>query len=36
LISLVSSGQMPRSGAKLTPDQVTILENWVNSGAKEN
>lgn len=36
LISLVSSGQMPRSGAKLTPDQIAILENWVNSGAKDN
>jgi len=36
LINLVTSGQMPRSGAKLTPDQVTLLENWVNSGAKDN
>jgi len=36
LISLVSSGQMPKSGAKLTADQITILENWINSGAKEN
>ena len=35
LISLVSSGQMPRSGAKLSPDQVSLLQNWVNAGAAD-
>jgi mono/diheme cytochrome c family protein len=35
LISLVSSGQMPKSGAQLTQDQVTMLENWVNAGATD-
>ena len=36
LVSMVRSGQMPKVGTKLTPDQVTILENWINSGAKDN
>lgn len=35
LISYVNSGKMPKSGAKLTSDQKSLLENWVNSGATE-
>jgi mono/diheme cytochrome c family protein len=36
LISLIQSGQMPRSGAKLTSDQIKILEDWVTAGAQDN
>jgi hypothetical protein len=36
LISMVSSGKMPKKGAKLTPDQVRILTDWVNAGAQDN
>jgi len=36
LIEMVSSGLMPKSGALLTADQIATLENWVNSGAKDN
>jgi hypothetical protein len=36
LISLVKSGQMPRSGAKLTPDQIQILVDWIDAGALDN
>jgi hypothetical protein len=36
LISMVQSGQMPRSGAKLTSDQIKILEDWVAAGAQDN
>lgn len=36
LISLVTSGKMPKKGAKLNPDQVKILMDWVNAGAQDN
>jgi len=36
LISLITSGKMPKNGAKLNPDQVKILIDWVNAGAQDN
>lgn len=36
LISMVSSGKMPKRGAKLTPEQIQILKEWVNAGALDN
>ena len=36
LISLISSGKMPKRGAKLTSDQIRILTDWVNAGAQDN
>lgn len=36
LIQMVTSGKMPRQGAKLTPDQISLLRDWVNAGALDN
>ena len=36
LIHLVNQGKMPKSGGKLLPDQLMILINWVQAGAKNN
>ena len=36
LVQSVQSGKMPKRGAKLTPDQIQLLMDWVNSGAKDN
>ena len=36
LIQLVQRGDMPKSGGKLTSDQLMILINWVQAGAKNN
>jgi len=36
LISLVMSGKMPKKGAKLTPGQIKILNDWVKAGAQDN
>ena len=36
LIQLVNQGKMPKSGGKLLPDQLMILINWVQAGAKNN
>jgi hypothetical protein len=36
LIKKVSTGEMPKRGPKLTPEQVQILIDWVNAGAQEN
>jgi len=33
---MVTSGKMPKSGAKLTPDQIKILSDWVDTGAQDN
>ncbi len=36
LVQKVSSGQMPKRGPKLTPSQVQIIVDWINSGAPNN
>ena len=36
LIKLVQSGKMPKRKAPLTQDQLKLLIDWVNSGAKNN
>lgn len=36
LIQSVQSGKMPKNGPMLTPDQIQILVDWVNAGAKNN
>lgn len=35
-VTLVAEQRMPKSGPKLTPDQVQILADWVNQGALDN
>ena len=36
LVKLVTSGQMPRSGARLTPAEVQVISDWVQAGAPNN
>ena len=36
LIHLVSNGNMPKQGQKLTASQIQILTDWVNAGAPNN
>lgn len=36
LIQLTQSGKMPKRSAKLLPDQLQILIDWVNQGALDN
>ena len=36
LVNLTVEGKMPKQGAKLTPEQVEIVRNWVNQGAPNN
>ena len=36
LIQLTQSGKMPKRSAKLLPDQLQILVDWVNQGAQDN
>lgn len=36
LVQLTAEGKMPKQGAKLTPEQVAIVRNWVNQGAPNN
>jgi cytochrome c553 len=36
MVQSVQSGKMPKRGAKLTPDQIQLLLDWVNGGAKDN
>jgi mono/diheme cytochrome c family protein len=36
LIQMVQQGKMPKSGPKLLPDQLMILINWAQAGAKDN
>jgi uncharacterized membrane protein len=36
LAKMVSSGKMPKRGPKLTPDQVQLIVDWINQGAKNN
>ncbi|HWH77049.1 MAG TPA: DUF1549 domain-containing protein, partial [Candidatus Binatus sp.] len=34
LFKLVHSGEMPKRGQKLTPDQVTLIRQWIAGGAR--
>lgn len=36
LIQLVSSGQMPQRGPKLTPEQIQMIIDWILAGALNN
>lgn len=36
LILMVSSGKMPKKGAKLSKEQIQLLKDWVNAGAENN
>jgi uncharacterized membrane protein len=36
LVELVSNQKMPKRGPKLTPPQVQLITDWVNSGAPNN
>jgi len=36
LVTLVANGQMPKAGAKLTPDQVQVIADWIDQGALDN
>ncbi|MEI6289682.1 MAG: c-type cytochrome domain-containing protein [Chloroflexota bacterium] len=36
LMQSILSGKMPKRGNKLTQDQINLLLNWINSGAKNN
>lgn len=36
IMRVIREGEMPKKGKKLTPGEVTILENWIRSGAKSS
>lgn len=36
LVQLVADGDMPKRGPKLTPDQVQLIQTWINEGALDN
>jgi hypothetical protein len=36
LFKNVSSGKMPKRGTKLTPQQLDLIRNWINSGEPDN
>jgi hypothetical protein len=36
LVQQVVNGKMPKRGEKLTSDQIQMLKDWVNAGAKNN
>ena len=36
LIKLVSSGSMPKGGAKLAPEQIQLIIDWILAGAPNN
>lgn len=36
LVELSAQGKMPKRGPKLTPEQVQLLKDWINAGAKNN
>ena len=33
IIEVIESGDMPRGGLKVTPDEMTVLKKWINEGA---
>lgn len=34
LIDVLQSGDMPRGGAPLKPEEITLISNWIDAGAK--
>jgi len=36
LVQLVADGEMPKRGSKLTPEQIQIINQWVDAGASNN
>jgi hypothetical protein len=36
LIDKIESGEMPKRGPKLTPEQTQTIEQWIDSGALNN
>jgi len=36
LFQLVDQGRMPKSGGKLSADQIAILKKWIQDGAQNN
>lgn len=36
LVQQLLNGKMPKRGPKLTPDQVQVIADWINSGALNN
>lgn len=34
IVRVIREGEMPKKGKKLSPEEFTILENWIRSGAK--
>ena len=36
LAQKISKGEMPKRGAKLTPEQIRIIIDWINAGAQNN
>jgi hypothetical protein len=36
LVKKISTGTMPKRGPKLTPSQVQIIIDWINTGAPNN
>lgn len=36
LVQKISKGQMPKREPKLTPEQIQIITDWINTGAQNN
>lgn len=36
LYTLSAQGKMPKRGPKLTPDQLRVIRDWINQGARDN
>jgi hypothetical protein len=36
LVEKIKSGEMPKRGPKLTPEQIQAIEQWIDSGALNN
>jgi len=36
LVELITSGKMPRNAASLPADELTLITDWVNAGARDN
>ncbi len=36
LIEIIESGEMPKGGDKVSPEEMTLLKTWINAGAKND
>lgn len=36
LVQKIASGEMPKRGPKLTPEQIQVIIDWINAGAQNN